>query len=348
MVKRLGLLVLCWLWAASAAAQRVYPDDRDVVEFYNDDRLIGKIKSLQRGELVFSADKIDDDVTLKLQDIRRIQARRKPYKIEDIQGNIYFGTLEFNLYHGKVDIVQASDTSVLYIEDLDNLFEMDANFWKRLQGSASVGYSFTRSSNIGRITGSNSLQYTTRRWVWRLDGDIIYTMDEEFKGIEKADLSVGGYIEFLKHFFGVSQIQYQRITELGVSARVLGTLGGGPILLKNRHNDLRLATGASVQREYADDSTTANSSSLEIPLYFNYYYYKFGTPQLVLQVNNNLYFSTTQAGRWRMDLNTTLSWKIISHLNTSFQVYSNYDSKPLDATAAKLDYGVVFSVGYSW
>lgn len=346
-----GICYLCLLLISSSLhAQQVYPQERDIVEFYNGDRLVGEVKKLQWGELTFDPDKIDDDVTLKLKDIRILKARRKPYVIEDIRTKRYFGVMEPALYLGMVNIVSVADTTVLYIEDLGDFHEMDDNFWKRLSGNVSLGFSFTRSSNIGRINGSNSLEYATKSWVWQLNGDIIYTIDQEFKGIEKADLALGTYVEFWRRFFSVTQVQYQRITELGVSARIQATEGLGPILIKNRHSDLRLASGISVQQEFTNDSLKggSTSNSVEIPLFFNYYLFRLGTPQVKLQFSNNLFFSTTQAGRWRFDQNTSLNWKIIKHLNTELQLYVNYDSKPLDLSASKLDYGIVFSIGYSW
>lgn len=346
------LLSVLLLACRGAAAQLLFPTERDVVVFFNDDKLIGEIKRMQRGELVFDPDKIDDDVTINLKDVKHLRARRIPYVIEDIYHHKYYGILDEGVGPGWVQIVMDNDSADLFIEDLDNIHELEANFWQRLTGSVSLGFSFTRSSNIGRINGSNSLSYATRLWTYELNGDIIYTIDENFRGIEKADLALGGYLEFWKRWFSVTQVQYQRITELGVTARIQGAEGLGPILIKNRHNDLRLATGVSFQQEYSTDSTKNNastkSSSVEIPLLFNYYLYRLGTPKLKLQVSNNVFFSTTQAGRWRFDQNTTLSWKIIKHLNADAQLYINFDSKPLDATANKVDYGIVFSIGYSW
>lgn len=335
---------------AALTAQHLHPQERDTVKFYNEDRLVGEVKRLQRGELTFAPDKIDDDVVLKLKDIRMLIARRKPYKIEDLNNKKFFGTMEPAARDGMVNIVSAADTVTLYIEDLDNFLELDANFWKRLDGNVSLGFSFTRSSNIGRINGSSSLKYATRLFVWQLNGDVIYTIDETFKGIEKADMALSGYVEFWRRFFSFTQAQYQRITELGVTARVQATQGVGPILVKNRHADMRLASGISAQREYSADSIKGNTTtnSVEIPLIFNYYIFRLGTPQVKLQVSNNVFFSTTQAGRWRFDQNITLDWKIIKHLNTSLQLYVNYDSKPIDPAANKIDYGIVFSIGYSW
>ncbi|RPD39021.1 DUF481 domain-containing protein [Chitinophaga barathri] len=351
-MKNIQLLFLFVLLSVCprAAAQVLHPEDRDEVVFYNDDKLIGEIKRMQRGELVFDPDKIDDDVTINLKDVKILRARRIPYVIEDIYTKKYYGTMEQGIGPGWVKIMMANDTADVFVEDLDNIHELEANFWKRLTGNVSLGFSFTRSSNIGRINGSNSLSYATRLWTYQLTGDIIYTIDEEFRGIEKADLALGGYIEFWKKWFSVTQVQYQRITELGVTARIQGTEGLGPILIKNRHNDLRLATGVSVQQEYSADSIKGDSrsSSVEIPVFFNYYLFRLGTPRLQLQVSNNVFFSTTQPGRWRFDQNTTVSWKIIKHLNTDLQLYTNFDSKPLDASARKVDYGVVFSIGYSW
>lgn len=351
-VRQWPFFFLLLLAARHTAAQQLFPEERDEVVFFNDDKLIGEVKRMQRGELVFDPDKIDDDVTINLKDVKHLRARRIPYVIEDIRNKRYYGTLNAGIGPGWVKIAMADDSLDLFIEDLDNIHELEADFWQRLTGSISLGFSYTRNSNIGRINGSNSLSYATKLWTYQLTGDVIYTIDEDFRGIEKADLALGGYLEFWTHWFSVTQVQYQRITELGVSARIQGMEGLGPILVKNRHNDLRVATGISYQMEYSVDSTKSDaatrSSSVEIPLFFNYYLFRLGTPKLKLQVSNSVFFSITQPGRWRFDQNTTLDWKIIKHLNASAQLYINFDNRPPDPSANKFDYGIVFSIGYSW
>lgn len=337
------------LTPAALYAQIIKPDVTDVIEFMDGEKIIGKVKKIQRGVLTLDPDKLEDNVTIKLRNIKSITARRKLYLIESIANKKYYGILEPGRGAGWVKIIEGHDTTELFIEDLDNIENLDENFLKRLDGSASLGFSYSRSSNIGRINESHNMTYSTRKWLFLTSGDLMYTLDNEFKGIEKADLAVQAYIEFWKKWFALSSAQFQRSTELGLSARLQLAEGAGPILIKNRRNDLRVATGISIQREYSTDSTkSSNSYSTEIPLFANYYLYKLGTPELTLQATNSLFFSLSQGGRWRMDQNITLYWKIVTHLNLNVQFYFDFDSKPASATAQKTDFGTVFSIGYSW
>lgn len=330
-------------------AQTLHPEESDVIEFMDGDKISGKVKKIQRGELTLDPDKLEDLVTIKLRNIRSIMARRKLYLIESVANTRYLGILERGRAPGWVRIIQKKDTTELFIEDLDNIENMDDNFWKRLDGSASLGFSYSRSSNIGRINESHSMTYSTRNWLFLTSGDLMYTIDNEFKGIEKADLAVQAYIEFWKKWFAVSSVQFQRSTELGLSARMQLAEGAGPILIKNRKTDLRTATGFSIQKEYSTDSINAGRSiSAEIPLFVNYYLYELGTPYLTLQASNSLFFSLSQKGRWRVDQSITLYWKIVTHLNLNVQFYFDYDSQPPDVNAQKVDFGTVFSIGYSW
>lgn len=353
LVKKIWAILLftgcCMLTPAALLAQQLRPDVSDVIEFMDGERIVGKVKKIQRGELTLDPDKLEDLVTIKLRNIKSITARRKLYLIESIANKKYYGTLEAGRGPGWVKVIEAKDTTELFIEDLDNIENLDDDFWKRLDGSASLGFSYSRSSNIGRINESHSMTYSTRNWLFLTSGDLMYTMDNEFKGIEKADLAVQAYIEFWRKWFALSSVQFQRSTELGLGARLQLAEGAGPILIKNRRNDLRAATGISIQQEFSTDSIkTDHTISTEIPLFVNYYLYKLGTPELTLQATNSVFFSLSQKGRWRTDQNITLYWKIITHLNLSVQFYFDFDSQPPNVDAQKTDFGTVFSIGYSW
>lgn len=340
----------CIAMPAVLLAQQLHPDETDVIEFMDGERIVGKVKKIQRGELTLDPDKLEDLVTIKLRNIKSITARRKLYLIESIANTKYYGILEPGHSAGWVKIIQAKDTTELFIEDLDNIENLDDNFWKRLDGTASLGFSYSRSSNIGRVNESHNMTYSTRHWLFLTSGDLMYTMDSQFKGIEKADLAVQAYIEFWRKWFAVSSVQFQRSTELGLSARLQLAEGAGPILIKNRRNDLRVASGISVQQEFSTDSikTAGTHVSTEIPLFVNYYLYRLGTPQLTLQATNSVFFSLSEGGRWRADQNITLYWKIVTHLNLNVTFYFDFDSQPPDAGAQRTDFGTVFSIGYSW
>lgn len=330
-------------------AQTLYTGELDQLEFFNGDRLTGKIKKIQRGEITISPDKQDDDAVIKLRDLAFIRARRKLYIIESVQHKRYYGILDKGHAPGFVRVVQAHDTAEVYMLDLDYIENLDNNFWRRLDGNASLGFSYSRSSNIGRLNESHSMTYSTRQWVFGTSGDLMYTMDNDFTGLEKADLDVEAYREFWEKWFIVSIAQFQRSTELGLSARIQAVEAFGPVLIKNRRQDLRVATGISTQREAAVDSAATSSNiSAEIPLRVTYYLFRLGTPEIKLEADNTLFFGISEGGRIRSDQNVTLYWKVISHLNLNIQVYANFDSRPPDSGAQKIDFGTVFSVGYSW
>lgn len=348
MHRLIGALILI-AFPLAAFTQQTAPGTRDEVWFMNGDRLQGEIKSVQRGELTFSADEVNDDVTIKLKDIRMLKAKRMLYIVEDIYARKYYGVLDSSRFSGWVSVHTATGPVEIFLQDLDNIRVLDENLWNRIDGSVSLGFSYTRSSQVGRINGGGDMRYNTRKWVLQLNSDIMYTMDQEYKGIEKADLSLQGYFEFRPRWFNIGLVQFQRITELGVDARFQGIVGVGPTIIKNRYQDFRVASGISLQQEYgSDDAGEKGSFNAEIPLVINYFLYRPGHPDLRLQSRSTLFFSLSDKGRWRADQNATLTWKIVRHLSTSLQVYLNYDSQPLVGSSGAVDYGVVFSIGYSF
>jgi hypothetical protein len=322
---------------------------KDMLRFWNGDRIVGEVKSIQRGELRFAADEISDDITVKLKDIALLRAVRIPFAIEDIFGRRYTGFLDSSGTRGMVRILLGSSATEVYIEDLNYLHGLEIDFWKRLEGDIAIGFSYTQSSKVGRINGSSTIGYSTQNWKFQLNTDLIYTMDEAFKGIEKADMAMQGNYEWGKRGFGLMQLQFQRITELGVNARFQGTAGLGPVLIKSRRDELRMATGISVQQEYGKDSSRSNGQfNTELPLFADYYLFQLGRPELYLQAGNILFFSLSEKGRWRSDMNASLNWKIVRHLKMSVQVYVNYDSKPPGGNEGEVDFGIIYNIGYTF
>ncbi len=262
------MLVLLLITAGRASAQQTDPLSRDVIYFKNGDMLQGEIKSLLMGELTFSADEVNNDVTVKLKDIRMMRARRMIYEVEDVNSRKYYGIIDSSRFPGWVSVYREKDTVDIYLQDIDNIRVLDDDLWKRMDGSISLGFSYSRSSQVGRFNGGGDVSYNTRRWILKLNSDLMYTIDEAYKGIEKADLSLQGYYEFRRRWFSIGQVQYQRITELNVDARIQGIVGVGPTVVKTRHQDLRVASGISVQQEFGSDSTGGRESSVntEVPL----------------------------------------------------------------------------------
>jgi Protein of unknown function, DUF481 len=76
--------------------------------------------------------------------------------------------------------------------------------------------------------------------------------------------------------------------------------------------------------------------------------FRFSKPETSLNSSFLLYPSLTESGRYRSELNITLSRELIEDLTFDLSYYNSYDSDPPDETASRSDYGVVTSLGYKF
>ena len=119
----------------------------DAVTLANGDRITGEVKRLERGRLEFST---DDAGTLYLEwdKLVSLVANRR-FEVVTGDGRRFLGTLG-PATPGAIAVVIDSTAVVLTIPDVTIIRPIGASFWSKLDGSADIGFSYTKSSGIAR------------------------------------------------------------------------------------------------------------------------------------------------------------------------------------------------------
>jgi hypothetical protein len=317
----------------------------DVVILKNGDHLTGEIKGLQFARLSLKTDTMET-VSVKWAEVAQITSEYS-FELELENGVRFFGSLGPPAQPGMVSVIGKERALGLTMDQIVKIRPIKDRFWKRIDGSLSIGLSFTKASDILRFSFSADAKYTERKNIVDLTISSIITTQSEQDSKENTSLNLRYNRLLEKRWFLSAFTGLQRNDELGIKLRVLGGVGGGHLLIQTNRMVLPVLAGLSLNRELAaDDGQDSFNAEGLFGFYWNLFIHH--TPKTDLSFDFSTYPSLTEKGRVRLDLETRLRREIIKDFFVDLSFYLNYDNKPPSVTASTTDYGFVTSVGYSF
>ena len=317
----------------------------DVVILKNGDQLTGEIKGLQFARLSLKTDTMET-VSVKWEEVAQVTSEYY-FEVELGNGLKYFGYLGTPPETDILLVVGAERTASLPLEQVVRIQPIKQKFWKRIDGSLSIGLSFTKASDVLRFSFDADARYTERKNIVNLAISSIITTQNEQESRENTSITLRYNRLLEKRWFLTAFTVLQRNDELGIRLRILGGTGGGRLLVNTNRMVLPVLAGVSVNNEWADPDGQ-DAFSAEGLVGFSWSLFIYHQPKTDLSFDFLTYPSITEEGRVRLDLNTRLRREIIKDFFVDLSFYLNHDNKPRSATASKTDYGFVTSVGYSF
>ena len=123
-------------------------------------------------------------------------------------------------------------------------------------------------------------------------------------------------------------------------------LGAGAKAITKRDLRLYFISGLNFSNEHSTEGTSSGLL-MEVPFMMWFSFFKFKDPNLQVSSSQTFYVGLTQAGRIRVDGNTTLSWELVKDFKLNFNVYNSYDNQP-PSGGNTFDYGFSLGLGYSF
>ena len=103
--------------------------------------------------------------------------------------------------------------------------QIEDNFWDRLLGSLSFGYSFTKASNVAQGNLGFRAIHRTEKRSFSLEGSTIITSDQENEGTQRSDLGFTMTRFRPNRWFNTYLIGFESNDELGLDLR--SSIGAG-------------------------------------------------------------------------------------------------------------------------
>ena len=302
LVLALGSVQLTHVTQASARPKT------DLLILKNGDHLTGEVKGLEYGRLSFKTDTMET-VSVKWEEVAQITSEYY-FEVELKDGLKYFGYLGSPPETGVVLVVGAEETVSLTLEQVVRIQPIKQRFWKRIDGSLSIGLSFTKASDVLRFSFNADAKYTERKNIVDLTISSIITTQDEQESKENTSIHLR-YNRLLENrWFPSAFTGLQRNDELGIRFRVLGGGGGGRLLINTNRMVLPVLAGFSVNNEWADaDGQDSFSAEGLFGFYWNLFIYH--QPKTDLSFDFTTFPSLTEEGRVRIDLDTRLRREII-------------------------------------
>ena len=311
----------------------------------NGDHLTGEIKSLERGKLRF---KTDDMGTLEIEwdNVRQVMSRASfTFELQD--GSEYLGSLDASTQEGMV-LVVTKDASV----DLDpmtiiRMAPIKSGFWERMDGSLSMGASYTQSSDVGQFNFSADARSRTVTHQVSFTASSIMTRQPDAGSTGRDDLE-GGYLHFLKdRWLAGGLFTLQRNEDLGIDLRALAAAGMGRHLVQTYRSELSVLGGFAVNEEFVSGAEPSGTS-VEALLAGKYSFYKYDAPESDLSLGLVVFPGLTEWGRVRAEFDARLRHEIIKDFFFDISLFDSFDNHPPTAGVLKNDWGLVTSIGWTF
>jgi hypothetical protein len=335
--------------ASMIAAGTARGDERqkaDIVVVFTGDRLTGEIKSLAHGRLALETDYMGT-VEIEWPDVVRVESPQE-FMIEDAQGNLLYGRIVSDPESGYLAIAGGDRvTRRVKMPQVVRVAQSEDRLLDRVHGSFSLGFDYTKSSDITVLSGSFNTNYRGPKSSWNFGIDLNSTRDPAQGTIDRDAIKYG--YRWLKPGgqFWAGLTSLERNEETGIEARLFVGGGYGRYFLQRQNAEVAALVGLGASQEWATGETD-NQTSLEGTLGLDWRIFDFASPKTNLTARAILYPSLTESGRYRTDTSVSLRREIVSDFYLDLTLYQSYDTDPPDELAEKSDYGLITSLGYSF
>lgn len=333
-------LLIILVGPASVQAQQRYSD---VVVLTNGDRITGEIKGLSRGRLSFDVKPVGV-ISINWAYVAELTSALL-FEVETNTGERMLGTLS-RVGRGKLTVATLGGPVAFDLPTVVEIAPIGRSFFKRLDGSISLGGSYTQASGVAQLTFALDVKARRPSFEWRVNVDDYVTLETEGGTSERFSGSVGYSRDITGRWavFGGGQIE--RNPDLGFDFRA--TVGGGMerTLLRSNRSSMVIGAGLAGSQEVPLD---APGETLVQGLFtFRHSYFTYTTPKTSLDTTFNAYPILNQWGRWRVEANTSLSREIVKNFSVAVSLYESFDNRPPSAEASRNDAGATLSIAFTF
>ena len=321
----------------------------DVVIMNNGDHFTGEVKSLGNGLLYISTDYVADNIGLDWNQVQSVQSTGT-YRIVLTNGKRFEGKIEKSSGENtkSEDFVIREATEVVPVPSAQVavIDTKKPTFWRQLQGSLDLGYSFTSGNAQSTLNVDTTTAYKAPGWeltnsttsTFNGQSGSSKTVNEDVQTMASKFLSRNSFVAALTDFLHSSQQDLNLRTTLGG--------GYGRFLKRTTNTNLSWLGGAVyIHESFATIAGHPSDQNMEAVAGVQYSYIRFKFGQFDSQVQ--AFPGLTDAGRIRLKTNNTVTIKLRNNFHVSFTLWDNFDSEP-PPTARRNELGMSSGVGWSF
>ena len=333
------------LWMVLFFFEAAWAQKTDIVVLRNGDRITGEVIEVKFGKLKYST---DDVGTIFIEWDKVIFLKSKShYEVEAEAGDKYFGTVDTDTTEKKLRVLNQNRTVSLELSRVIRISRIKDSFWKRLDGSADLGFSYTKASEVGQLILNADVRYRTRRISSNLSASSTNTFREGEETTKRNTLKWMNFLFFPDPWATAGLVKLEQNSELGIDLRLLLGGGLGRFLIETNFSQLAVLAGLQYNQEWVADGEPVDFN-LESLISAQFQTYRFDEPELEFSTTLQLLPELTPVGAVRAEFEIDLKWEIIKDFFWNLNLYDQFDSEPPTVAAAKNDWGVVLSFGVTF
>jgi putative salt-induced outer membrane protein YdiY len=336
------LLVLALLALSLLAGAAFGRAKTDLVFLVNGDRLTGEIKLLDRGILQLKTDGLST-VNIEWDDVDSLNSVYQ-FRVEDSRAEKYFGAI-FLKRGGTMEVISGGVSMTIPADSVVAITPIEASLWSQLDGTISIGYSYTKANSLSQFTGDIWIMRRTSLRQTSFDGSAIFTNSEDSERQLRYDVTVDHKRFFEGILFALVGVGAQRNDELGLDLRTSVGAGMGATIVQTNRSDLVLGLGGSVNREWSANDTQTNNIEGVVTAEHAIFGYDF--PKIDYATQLDVFPNLSDWGRVRVELDIRFSREMIKDFFADLSFYDSYDNEP-PGGGEKSDYGLVFGLSYKF
>jgi hypothetical protein len=333
------LLLLTWLSGTAYAQPKT-----DVVTLANGNVITGEVSSLSRGRLEY---KTDDAGTIYIEWDKIVSlVAQGQFEVTTTAGQRFLGSLAAGNPRSLI-VASLAGAIPLPTADVTTILPIGTSFWKRLDGSIDVGFSYTRSSHIAQLNVNTNTVFRRPAFEGRLTASGTVTQNGEDGSKDDRGTIQASYIRFRgERLFVAAAASFESNESLGLLLRSQAAVAVGPRLVNTNRAQMSIGAGLAVNDERSVDADPAQN--VEGVVTFRQSYYRYDHPQTNLDMAFQYYPSLSNWGRQRIQLDASAKREVWKDVFLSVNVFDTFDSRPPNESAERNDVGVVLSFGWSY
>ena len=334
------IALFCILFTAKGKAQKI-----DTIYHTNGNILTGDFRKLNYGLVTWKMEGMGT-ISLELPEISNIKSS-KQFEVKLNNGMIYYGSFDTTAIDREVKLITKNGSKLVDINDIVEVYPIKKSFWLRTTGNFSLGFNFSKGSDIATLVASGKLNYRKRKSSFQFGWNNNNTFQADSLSATNINVSVG-YGRVIKNYWSFGSILgASQNSQLGVKFRVNLTGIGIRDIVYNKWNRFFVGTGLSVQRETPFDNS-AETTDLAGIVTTVWKVYKYTNPKIWVDSDLSVIPYITGDWRYRVNFNLNPRMGVIGNtLQVGFNFYYSYDSRPPSSASSTYDWGINFELTYN-
>ena len=330
------------LWASALLPAR---PKLDTLVMKNGDRITCEVKKLEYGQLHIKTTYSIGTIVIDWKKVDRVESGQL-FQLQTGAGDLMAGSLRMQSEASKpyeeqeVEISTQAKTVAVKQPDIVQIEQLEDTFWGNVNGGVDLGLGLTKANSQKNFNLSSDLIYEGKVFDVKLNQKSYFSKTGDAQ-TNRHEGTVS-YSRYRRQFFVQGLSNFLSSDEQKLDLRTTAGGGVGRYFARTNKNVFSTIGGFVLNNErFSPETGREVVNNLEGMVAAEYYTFRFDASEFRTYVA--AFPSITDPGRYRINADMRIYWKISGRLKMSIGFTNNFDSRP-PAGTPRNDYVLTSSV----